>query len=630
MATEQELSDVLSEFARTMATDFPIERVLEQLIVRVVEILPVTAAGVTLISPATGPIYAAASDEAALGYAHLQSELDEGPCLAAYRTGNAVAIADLRDEKAFKRFTPRALEAGLAAVFNFPLHRGEERFGVLELYRDTPGPLDEADTIAAETLADVTAAYLVNAEARSHLQQSTDRAAESSMHDALTGLPNRVLLLERVAHALRRSGRSHTFVAVLFVDLDGFTSVNDVYGHHVGDQLLIAVGRRITGLVRPGDTIARLSGDEFVIMCEDLEEQGAAEVVAGRIVDALQLPFDLEDGVTVELSASVGCACASAGPGAGPGEDEASLLVKEADIAMYQVKRRGGADHLLVERREQRVADYQAGLTRDLGRAVGHKELRTEYQPVVRTSDGRVIGAEALLRWDHPVRGVIPPTTVIALAEQSGDIVNIGRWVLEQACTDRHRWASGHGDDTFEMAVNISAHELVAPGFTAMVADVLARTATDPSLLTLEITESAFIDDAERALVVLTELKGLGVRLALDDFGTGYSSLNYLKRFPVDVVKLDQSFIAELTKDKVSHAIVSTIIELAHRLELSVVSEGVETAEQRAEVALLGAEYCQGFYFARPISADDLDHLMHQSNAGEDLCLPAPLASMAG
>jgi diguanylate cyclase (GGDEF)-like protein len=603
VATDRQLVVVLSEFARTMATDFPIQGILDHLVGRIVDILPITGAGVTLISSTTTPHDIAASDAAALRFEKLQTEIGEGPCLTAYRTGKAVPVPDLRGKHPFTAFGQRALEAGLAAVFTFPLRHNGVQLGALDLYRDTPGPLSRRDMEAAQTLADVTVAYLANAQARSELQDASEQFHRSSLHDPLTGLPNRLLLLERLEHALLRSRRSHHPVAILFVDLDRFKVVNDSHGHMIGDELLIAVANRMAGLLRPEDTLARLSGDEFVIVCEAISEKQQIHMIARRIVEALAAPFPLDD-VIVDVSASVGIAF-STPKGVDPEE-----LLREADIAMYQAKRRGGGTHQVVDVREQGLAERMVVLQRDLGLAVERGELRTEYQPIVRISDGRILGAEALLRWDHPLFGLIPPTTLIPLAEQCGAINDIGRWVLECACPDQHRWArKGVMADglprPFGIAVNVSAHQLMAPDFVATVAEVLEDTATAANSLTLEITE-------RRARVVLADLKDLGVLIALDDFGTGYSSLSFLKHFPVDSVKIDRIFTADLVHDQASRAIASKMIELAHLLDLTVVTEGVETAAQRNEADRMGSESYQGFYFARPMSADSLDELMSE------------------
>ncbi|MGI8793447.1 MAG: putative bifunctional diguanylate cyclase/phosphodiesterase [Acidimicrobiales bacterium] len=614
MASEQQLSVVLSEFALTMVTDFPIQGILERLVGRIVGMLPISAAGVTLISPGSDPRYVAASDESALRYEKLQTELDEGPCLAAYRTGEAVAVPDLATDERFKIFGPRAVAAGLAAVFTFPLRQGDKRLGALDLYRQTPGQLDDDDMAAAQTLADVTAAYLVNAQGRDELRNASERAYENSVHDALTGLPNRTLLLERVGHALRRRNRSRRVIAVMFADLDDFKTVNDLHGHRAGDALLVAVAERITTRLRPSDTLARVSGDEFVILCEDLDDHGEAEAIATRVADAFTLPFDLS-GIELEISASVGIAFA------GDGEQSPEQLLEDADVAMYQAKRKGGGQHQLIDLRERRLQDDRASLRRDLRLAVPRGELRAEYQPIVRTDDGRVVGVEALLRWEHPTQGSIAPAIAMPLAEQAGFMTEIGRWMLEQACADRHRWA-GDGAPNFGMAVNVSPYQLMAQEFVSTVADVLDRTDTPPETITLEISESVFINDSVRALIVLDDLKTLGVLLALDDFGTGYSSLSYLNQFPVDAIKIDQAFTAKLCRDPITHAIVEKTTELAHMLELAVVVEGVETAGQLHEISALGADYCQGFYFAHPMDADKLDQLMIKGGTSSN---PSPL-----
>jgi diguanylate cyclase (GGDEF)-like protein len=588
---EQELSSVLSEFARTMLTDFPIQAILEHLVKRIVDVLPITGAGVTLIEPPLSPRFVAATDRSAFLFEELQTELGEGPCLAAYQSGEPVLVPDLRREDRFEEFRPRALEIGLEAVFTFPLRHGNRLLGALDLFRDEPGAFTVGEADSAQTLADVTSAYLVNAQVRSDLQDSSNRTQERPLRDTLTGLPNRILLLERIEHAIVRSGRSRKLVAVLFIDLDHFASINDKYGHQAGDELLITVGERIAGILRPADTLSHLPGDEFVILCEELDEVPQVEIVATRVVDALGTPFVIANS-QVNISASVGIAFA------GQANHNPEQLLYSAEIAMHQVKRKGGANHQIIDLSSHHLADYHTDLRIALSKAEERGELRVDYQPIVRTDDGSFEGFEALLRWDHPTRGTIPPTTTIPLAEQSGLIIELGRWVLEQACFDRMR--DHYSNKDLKMSVNVSARQLMAPDFVAMINTILADTGTEPKLLTLEITEGALVRDTQRAHIVLDELKELGLSIALDDFGTGYSSLSYLKQFPVDVVKIDQSFITDLPWDRSSYAIVSKTIELAHLLDLAVVCEGVETSEQHQAVAELACDFCQGFLFGRP------------------------------
>ncbi|MEA2685420.1 MAG: hypothetical protein QOE93_615 [Actinomycetota bacterium] len=394
--------------------------------------------------------------------------------------GVPVTVPDLRLDQRFPNFGPKALAAGLVAVFTFPLRKGNDQLGALDLYRDTPGPLSDDAMAAAQTLADVAAAYLLNAQARADLLESSHLSRESSLHDALTGLPNRLLLLERLEHALLRARRTGNMAAVLFADLDQFKAVNDQYGHRVGDELLVAVAERLTGQLRTGDTLARLSGDEFVILCEDLAAMGEVDAIAGRIRVALAKPFVLSVG-EVDTSASIGIAFA------GPADDVPEELLHSADVAMYQAKRKGGDRQQIIELREQRRVDDRASLQRDLGRALARGELRLAYQPIVGTVSQRIVGAEALVRWTHPSRGEISPATLIPLAEQGGHIAEIGRWVLDQACRDRHRWRGRSRKDDIAISVNVSAHQLMGPDFITTVEEVLRDTHTDPAQLTLEV-----------------------------------------------------------------------------------------------------------------------------------------------
>ncbi len=612
---KEDLADVLSEFARTMVTNFPIQGILDHLVRRIVEILPVTAAGVTLITAGHEPRYIAASDASALRYEKLQSELDEGPCLEAYHTGIGVVVPDLRLDDRFPKFGPRALESGLAAVFTFPLRHEDIQLGALDLYRDTAGPLSRGSLIAAQTLADVAAAYLINAQARSDLQDSSDQSREAALHDPLTGLPNRVLMLQLLEHAFRVGRRSRKISAVMFLDLNRFKEVNDSHGHQVGDELLVAVAQRLTTLLRPGDSLARLSGDEFVILCEDLTDPSAVDPIAVRLDAELAKPFALSH-VKVTTSASIGIAFT------GRGSDSPEELLRDADLAMYRSKRDRVETHDVLDLRQLHLAGHHAGLARGLPGAIDRDELHVDYQPIVEAADGRVTGVEALLRWTHPSRGPISPTVFIPFAEQSGQIIELGRWVLERVCADRQRWQ--HRSSTnISISINASAHQFMAAGFAQSVADALASTNTDPASLTLEVTESVFVRDEERALIVLAELKDVGIKLALDDFGTGYSSLGYLNTLPIDTIKLDRSFIAGLTDQPSSQEIVVAIIGLAHGLGMTVVCEGVETAQQHQRVTRLGSDRCQGFYFAKPMSADLVEGLIHANPGGRAPHLPS-------
>jgi diguanylate cyclase (GGDEF)-like protein len=599
---EQRFTDVLSEFARTLTTDFPIQAILDHLVGRIVDLLPVGAAGVTLIPADAEPQFIAASDEMAFRHEQLQTELGEGPCLEACRTGQAVAVPDLAHDDRFPRFRRRGLAEGLGAVFTFPLSHGTHRLGALDLYRGTPGDLDEREMAIARTLSDVAAAYLLNAHRRSALERSAERDRHQAVHDDLTGLPNRVLFLQRLGQAIPRVHRRGETLAVLLVDPDRFKGVNDTYGCAFGDLLLVEVAARLSDLVRPVDTVARLGGDAFAILCEDLDDEGA-EALAARIGESLGQKFILQ-GIEVRITTSIGIATALSAT------DPPERVLGDADAATAHAKHLGGARQARVDPELAARRDRRAVLARDLPQALGRGQLWIAYQPIVATSDGGIHGAEALLRWDHPTLGSIAPDTIIPLAEHSGLIHEIGLWVLRQACSDRHRWDGGEGVGRFVIAVNVSARQLVAPGFAAAVAEVLRATGTEPTDVALEVTEGIFIRDAGGALSVLDDLARLGVILSLDDFGTGYSSLRYLKQFPVTALKIDRAFVADLGHEPKSQLIVSAIIELAHGLSMTVVAEGVGTAEQYEWVRALGCDHSQGYYFSRPVPATDLDQLM--------------------
>jgi diguanylate cyclase (GGDEF)-like protein len=424
-------------------------------------------------------------------------------------------------------------------------------------------------------------------------EQLTYRA----FHDVLTELPNRSLLVDRLTHALARCARTGRDAAVLFIDLDNFKVVNDTLGHRVGDQLLIAVAQRLRASIRPGDTVARLGGDEFIVLLEDVADASDAAEIAERCLEQLG-PELLLDTQEVFVQASIGIALGGAQPSL---PDD---LLRQADVAMYAAKARGKNQYTLFDQSMDDIPRERLELEAELRQAIKCDELRLHYQPIVELDSGRLCGVEALVRWQHPERGLVPPDDFIPLAEETGLIVPMGRWVLFEACRQAHAWQARSVDPLpFVMSVNISARQYQDPGLVDDVACALRESGLTPATLKLEITETVAMAAGDATIETLQALKGLGVRLAIDDFGTGYSSLAYLKRFPVDTLKIDRSFVDGLGQDLQDTAIVRSVIEIARSLNLTVTAEGIETAEQLGQLMDLACNEGQGFYLARPAPA---------------------------
>jgi diguanylate cyclase (GGDEF)-like protein/PAS domain S-box-containing protein len=434
-------------------------------------------------------------------------------------------------------------------------------------------------------------------------RQLEEQLVRQALHDPLTGLANRVLFADRLEHALARGRRPGVTVAILVIDLDGFKDINDSLGHDAGDDLLTIAGMRLQGHARPDDTVARLGGDEFGVLLEDI---AAAEAVrsAEALLEGLATPIVLRDR-DLTPTASIGIAIAA-------GED-AETLLRNADTAMYAAKRQGKGRYALFEPAMHATVVERLDLAADLSRAVEKRQLNLRYEPQMNLESGRICCLEALVRWRHPTRGEVSPGEFIPLAEETGMILAIGRWVLREACRQvkawQERWPT---PPPLTIAVNLSARQLQHPGIVDEVSAALAAAGLDPQSLVLEITETAIMEQLDAAITILTELRRLGVRLALDDFGTGYSSLSYLQRLPVDILKIDRSFVAGVARSIEDSALARGILTLAQTLGLETIAEGIETAEQLAALRELGCQLGQGYFFARPLGPAAVDALLER------------------
>jgi len=483
---------------------------------------------------------------------------------------------------------------------------------VLELtVRHRDGRRRQAEMTITNLLGDPSVGGLVlNTRDISERKELQEQLVHEAYHDALTQLANRALFRERVAEALRRRDRDDD-VTVLFLDLDGFKEVNDSLGHQAGDHLLVQVAQRLRESVREGDMVARFGGDEFAVLIESPLGSPDAVTVAQRIVDGLHDPFAV-DARDIHVRASIGLAAAGL---LGQTDDGAEQLMRNADLAMYKAKSAGGNG--FASYHPQMLSDLveRLELEADLRLALDRGELELHYQPTINLATNRVIGFEALARWNHPTRGLIPPLDFIPIAEATGLIVPLGRWVIEEACRQAVRWGAGSGNP-LKMAVNVSVRQFDRSDLPAVVVQVLAETGMPASQLCLEMTESVLMTDTEENLAQLVRLKALGVSLAIDDFGTGYSSLAYLRRFPVDTLKIDRSFVERLGEQTDDTALADTIVQLGQSLGMSTVAEGIEEHAQLAALREMGCDFAQGFYFSRPVPAVEAGRLLERSGAG--------------
>jgi diguanylate cyclase (GGDEF)-like protein/PAS domain S-box-containing protein len=520
-------------------------------------------------------------------------------------TMRPVIVSDWRTEERFRQspeLAGKETRSGLTVIIDGP----DRPFGVLGVQSLTPRDFGPDDIDFLQSLANVLADALQR-------QTTEDRIRHRALHDALTGLPNRVLFLDRLEHALARLRRRDTKAAILFLDFDRFKLINDNLGHQVGDELLAAAAPRLRQAVRASDTVARFGGDEFGILLEDISGEREAVETAERIASVFTRPFVLA-GSEHFVTTSIGIALAQGG-------ELPEELIRDADAAMYRAKERGRARYELFDEVMRVRAIARLRVENDLRQALERDELGLVYQPLVSLIDRSIIGVEALLRWEHPRRGLILPSEFIPVAEEDGLIEPIGVWVLERACRQAADWHQLRPDAApIGMSVNLSAVQVANRNFPGVVARVLRATGLDPASLSLEITESVMLRDAESPTEALPALKALGLHLILDDFGTGYSSLGYLTRLPIDAVKIDRSFVNGLGTESRDSAITEAVIAMSNALSLQVIAEGVETTRQATELSRLGCGLAQGFLFSPPLPAAEITRLLEAGHGR----LPAP------
>jgi diguanylate cyclase (GGDEF)-like protein len=491
---------------------------------------------------------------------------------------------------------------GICSSMAAPVTRDNVVVGGMIVSSTRPRQFSPLEQETLLTFAEHVSLALNDASALTAMSEALDDALHQATHDPLTSLPNRALVLDRLGLAIGRTGRTGTSVTLLFVDLDRFKRVNDYLGHHQGDAVLIAVAQRLTACLRPGDTVGRLAGDEFVVIAEDLDDAEAGQL-ATRLADAIAEPLPL-DGRDLVVTASIGIARGAVGV-------RAEELLGDADVALYRAKAEGRSrierfDQALRTRMATRSETEQA-----LRRAMRDHELRVWFQPTIWSPTREPLAVEALVRWERPGHGLVAPADFIPLAEDTGQIVPLGAWVLEEACRQVATWRAEEPQLAHLLvAVNLSPRQLTDPGLSGLVARVLRDTGLPADALWLEITEHVFLEEDEATLANMQALHRAGVRFVMDDFGTGYSSLTYLKRFPVSSIKIDRSFVDGVGRDHGDEAIVTAIIRLGEAMGLAVVAEGVERAQQVTDLHRLGCDMVQGYFFGRPAPADEARRAM--------------------
>ncbi|HLP98950.1 MAG TPA: EAL domain-containing protein [Sideroxyarcus sp.] len=529
------------------------------------------------------------------------TERGRGPTGTAIRTGTTEINQDYRTNPRVAVWREAAQAGGYRSSIGLPLKSKNRVLGALTIYASEPNAFGADEVKLLEEMANDLAYGIQALRIREEHAAAEKQLEFLAHHDTLTRLPNRLLLRDRFEQAVAQADREQSGVAVLFLDLDNFKQVNDTLGHNYGDKLLVALVDRLRGCLRDTDTISRQGGDEFIVLLPHLRDLGVIGGIAQHIVEAFAEPFEIET-YSINTSFSIGV---SIYPDDGR---EFDTLLKNADTALYQSKDSGRNTYRFFSEKMNLDAQEQLHLQGQLRNAVSNRELELHYQPQIDIQSGRIIGAEALVRWRHPELGMVPPGKFIPLAERSGLIIPIGEWVLNEACRQARRWQEG--GTPLAMAVNLSALQFRRGNLLETVKRALGNSGLPAALLELELTESILLQDVDVAIRLLHELREMGVKFSIDDFGTGYSSLSYLKRLAVNKLKVDQSFVRDLAEDADSAAIVKAIIQLGHTLQLTVIAEGVENDAQLAFLGNYGCDQAQGYFFSRPVPAADFASLL--------------------
>jgi diguanylate cyclase (GGDEF)-like protein len=510
-----------------------------------------------------------------------------------------VVYNDINSDSRLAHWHIDASQRGFHSMGIFPLMGDEQPIGLFVLYASEPNFFDmEEITLLTELAANISYAleYIKKEEKLNYL----------AYHDVLTGLPSRNLLLDRLTQALTNAHRHRNRLGVLFIDLDHFKNVNDSLGHHAGDILLKQVAAMFSACMREGDTVARLGGDEFVVILESMAAEDDAWIVSQKILQLLTTPLTIEDH-EILVTCSIGIALYPK-----DGED-AKALLQSADGALYLAKNKGRNNAQFCTAEMNTIALERLTLENDLRKAINRQEFLLHYQPRVDIVSGEITGMEALVRWQHPVQGLLYPTQFIPVAEESGLIVPLGEWVLRTACKQNKAWQLA-GLKPVNIAVNLSARQFKQQDLVELIICILKETELDPSYLELELTESMVMQNIEATIATLNKFKAIGVKLSIDDFGIGYSSLNYLKHFPIGFLKIDRSFVRDVTTNRDDAIIAKIIISMAHDLGLKVIAEGVETEEQKSFLCLHSCDEMQGYFFSVPIPAEEFEILLKEGH----------------